>query len=65
MKYQYLAYNMQFIAHWHYCIYQRKKKKKNSQFNLMRAPKLFKHNKEVLYNITEMQTKIQNFYSKK
>lgn len=31
----------------------------------MRAPKLFKHNKEVLYNITEMQTKIQNFYSKK
>lgn len=25
----------------------------------MRAPKLFKQNKEVLYNITEMQTKIR------
>lgn len=31
----------------------------------MRAPKLFKQNKEVLYNITEMQTKNKNFYSKK
>lgn len=31
----------------------------------MQAPKLFKQNKEVLYNITEMQTKNKNFYSKK
>lgn len=28
----------------------------------MQAPKLFKQNIEMLYNITEMQTKIQIFF---
>lgn len=54
------------IQHAIYCLltllHISKGKKKISQYHFMQAPKLFKQNIEMLYNITEMQTKIQIFF---